>query len=179
MTATAANTGERRRYWLSIAALAVVLPDAILVHTGDTIREWLRDMRNPIAVESGTLQRYAGADWRLTGLARLPGNLPDTIIVLAEFEATVDDPKQLVENRCQVALTDDRGRRWEPAFLPGSAVRKAKPAAADKPHCGLFEELSPGDTVMMAESFVVPEDAESLALSVSLSGALPAYLHFR
>lgn len=179
MTATAANTGERRRYWFSIAALAVVLPAAILVHTGDTIREWLRDMRDPISVESGALQRYAGADWRLTGLARLPGSLPDTAVVLAEFEATVDDPSQLAENRCQVALTDDRGRRWEPAFLPESAVRKAKPAAADKPHCGLFEEVTPGDTVMMAESFVVPDGAESLALSVSLSGALPAYLLFR
>ncbi|TIO11246.1 hypothetical protein [Mesorhizobium sp.] len=179
MTATAANAGERRRYWFSIAALAVVLPAAILVHTGDTIREWLRDMRDPIAVESGALQRYAGADWRLTGLARLPGSLPKTAVVLAEFEATVDDPAQLAENRCQVALTDDRGRRWQPAFLPESAVHKAKPAAADKPHCGLFEGTSTGDTIMMAESFVVPEDAKSLALSVSLSGALPAYLLFR
>lgn len=177
MTATAANTGERRRYWFSIAALAVVLPAAILVHTGDTLWEWLRDVRNPIAVERGALQRYAGADWRLTGLARLPGSLPDTAVILAEFEATVDDPAQLAENPCQVALTDARGRRWEPAFL--TAVRKAKPAAADKPRCGLFEAISPGDTVMMAESFVVPEDAESLALSVSLAKALPAYLLFR
>jgi hypothetical protein len=179
MTATAANTDERRRYWFSIVALAIVLPAAILVHTRDTIREWLRDVRNPIIVERAALQRYAGADWRLTGLARLPGSLPDTAVILAEFEATVDDPSQLAENQCQVALTDDRGRRWQSAFLPESAVRKAKPAAADKPRCGLFEDISPGDTVMMAESFVVPEDAESLALSVSLSGALPAYLLFR
>lgn len=180
MMAAAANTGQRRRYWLGIAALMVVLPAAVLVHSGDTIQEWWRqDMRNPIIVERGAPQRYAGADWRLTGLERLPGNRSGTSVILAEFEATVDDPALLAENPCQVVLTDNQDRRWEPAFLTEPVVRQAMPEAADKPRCGLFEGIDQGDTVMMAESFTVPDDTEDLALAVALSGILPTYLLFR
>ena len=29
------------------------------------------------------------------------------------------DPEPLHEGLCKVVLTDDKGRRWLPAFLPG------------------------------------------------------------
>jgi hypothetical protein len=180
MMVAAANSGERRRYWFSVAALAVVLPAAILVRSGATISEWLlQDKRNPIIVERGASQRYVGADWRLTGLTRLPGDLPGSFVILTEFETTVANPALLTEYPCQVVLTDEQGRRWEPVFLTEPVVRQTKPEAADKPRCGLFEGVGPGDTVTMADSFVVPEDTERFMLTVTFAGALPDYLLFR
>lgn len=181
MTATPVVLGERRRYWLSLAALAVMLPAAILVHSGSRFQEWLsRDMRDPIAVEKGASQPYGGADWRLIDLTRLPGNLPGTTVVVAEFEAIVGDPARLREGAsCTVVLTDSQGRRWRPLFLTEPVVRKMKPDAAQKPRCGAFESIDNGGTVMMAESFVVPQGVQGLALAVALAKSLPEYLLFR
>ncbi len=41
MTAMA-GMSERRRYWLSLAALVVVLPAAIVVNSWDSLSEWRR-----------------------------------------------------------------------------------------------------------------------------------------
>ena len=179
--ADAVSSGERRRHWLSVAALAVVLPAAIVVHSRGDLIDWLRKVqREPIIVERGAAHDYTGAEWRLTALTRLPGDLPDTIVVLAEFEAAVVDPARLqAGGPCTVVLTDASGRRWEPVFLTESAVREARPDAADKPRCADFSGAAAGDTITMAESFVLPEDAEGLALSVTMAGALPDRLVFR
>lgn len=181
MMAGAVSSGERRRYRLSVAALVVVLPAAILVHSRGGLIEWLRAVqREPIIVERGAARDYAGAAWRLTALTRLPGSLPDTIVVLAEFEAAVVDPARLQGGGpCTVALTDASGRRWEPVVLTEAAVRKARPDAADKPRCADFPGAAAGSATTMAESFVVPEGAEGLALSVTMAGALPDRLVFR
>lgn len=171
---------ERRRYWLSLAALLVALPAAIAIHSRGAVVDWLRAaMREPIVVERGVAHLYAGADWRLTGLTPLRGVLPDTRIIVAEFEASVDDPARLAGSPCEVVLTDEQGRRWEPPFTAGSMIREAMPEAADKPRCGFFEDLLPGTTVEMAESFVVPEDARGLALSILIFSAAPDRLLFR
>lgn len=177
--AGAVPSGERRRYRLSLAALVIVLPAAILVHSRGDIVEWLRrTLREPVVVERNAAQNYAGAEWRLESLTRLAGDLPDTIIVLAEFDASITDPARLREaGACTVALTDASGRRWEPLFLPEPAVREARPDAADKPRCGIFDGAS--GTITMAESFLVPEGAEALALSVTMAGALPDHLLLR
>ena len=179
MTAMA-GTSERRRYWLSIAALVVVLPAAIVVNSWDSLSEWRRSqLSTPIAVKRGATHAYAGAQWRLTGLTRLPGATPDTTLIVAEFDAAVDDPALLQAGPCTVALTDDKGRRWLPAFLPARAVRQGRPAAADKPRCYGLARAEKGKTIAMAETFTVPESAAGLALSVSIGGARPAYLVFR
>jgi hypothetical protein len=171
---------ERRRYWLSLAALVVVLPAAIAVNSWDSLSEWRRSqLTTPIAVESGAGAAYAGAHWRLVGLTRLPGPAPDAALVVAEFDAAVDDPTLLQAGPCTVALTDDKGRRWLPTFLPGRAVRQGRPAAADKPRCYGLAQAEKGKTVAMAETFTVPASAAGLALSVSIGGARPAYLVFR
>ena len=167
---TVVGGGERRRYWLSLAALVVVLPAALVVNSWDSLSEWRRGRLNaPIAVDRGSTQAYAGAQWQLTGLTRLPGATPDTTLVVAEFDAVVDDPTLLQAGPCAVALTDDKGRRW----LPG------RPAAADKPRCYGLARAEKGKTIAMAETFTVPESAASLALSVSIGGAKPTYLLFK
>ena len=179
MTAMA-GLGERRRYWLSLAALAIALPAAIIVNSWDSLSEWRRSqLSTPVAVERGATRGYAGAQWHLTGLTRLPGATPDTALIVAEFDAAVDDPTPLQAGPCTVALTDDKGRRWLPAFLPGRAVRQGRPAAADKPRCYGLARAEKGKTIAMAETFTVPESAAGLALSISIGGARPAYLVFR
>lgn len=109
----------------------------------------------------------------------MPGTTPGTTLIVAEFDAVVDDPALLQAGPCAVALTDDKGRRWLPAFLPGRAVRQGRPAAADKPRCYGLARAEKGKTIAMAETFTVPESAAGLALSVSIGGAKPAYLLFR
>lgn len=176
----AVGTGERRRYWLSLAALVVVLPAAIVANSWDSLSEWHRSRLDaPIAVERGAAQAYAGAQWQLAGLTRLPGATPGTTLIVAEFDAIVDDPALLQAGPCTVALTDDRGRRWLPAFLLGREVRQGRPAAADKPRCYALARAEKGNTIAMAETFTVPQGAAGLALSVSIGGARPAYLVFR
>lgn len=173
-------TGERRRYWLSLAALAVVLPAAIAVNSWQSLTEWRRSQwQQPIAVARGTGQSYAGAEWRLTGLTRLPGETPDTALIVAEFDASVDDPVLLQAGRCTVAITDDKGRRWLPTFATGRALRRGRPAAADKPRCYGLTQAEKGKTIAMAESFTVPEGAAGLALAIGIGGAMPAYLLFK
>lgn len=179
MTA-ATGTGEKRRYWLSLAALVVVLPAAVLVNSWDSLSEWRRShMRTPIVVERGAAERYAGAQWQLTGLTRLPAGPSGATVIVAEFEATVDDPALLQNSPCAVVLTDDKGRRWQPAFVPGRMVRQGRPAAADKPRCSGLAKGEKGKTIAMAETFTVPEEAAGLALSLTIGAARPAHLVFR
>lgn len=179
--ANTAPAGERRRYWLSLAALAVVLPAALMVHSDGTLLNKLRrGLHAPVVVERGDTQSRAGANWRLTGLERLKGELPETVIVLAEFEAAVTDAEHLRNTpSCTVALTDNQGRRWSPLFLTERTVRQARPAAAEKPGCGVFGDAEAGRTILMAENFLVPEDAGELSLSVTLGDAPSDRLIFR
>lgn len=180
MTATAVSSGERRRYWLSVAALAIVLPAAIAVNSWNSLEEWRsRHVRTPLAVERGAIQHYAGAQWQLSGLTRLSESPGNTILIVAEFEAAVDDPELLQKGPCQVILVDDRGRRWQPTFLPPRVVRQARPAAADKPRCGALLKAEKGKTTTMAETFTIPDGATDLALSVTIAGARPEYLLFK
>jgi hypothetical protein len=122
---------------------------------------------------------YAGAQWQLTGLTRLAEGSADAILVVAEFEAAVDDPELLRKGPCEVVLRDDKGRRWQPAFIPPRAVRQSRPSAADKPRCGALSKAEKGRTITMAESFTVPASATGLELSVTVAAARPAYLVFK
>jgi hypothetical protein len=176
------QAGERRRYWLSLAALVVVLPAAVLAHTwGSLTQWWANNDRDPIEVERGTAQPYAGAEWRMTGLSVLPIGSTGRSVVLAEFEARIEDPAVLMESPCVVALTDAGGRRWQPRFTVHRIVREQRPEAAEKPNCGgLTPEQAPaGATVKMAETFVVPADVDGLALSLIKPNALPGNLVLR
>jgi len=171
---------ERRRYWLSLAALAIALPAAIAVNAGQSAWEWrLRNVGTPLAVVRGATQPYAGAHWQLTALTRLRDVAPGTSAVVAEFEAAVETPEPLHKGVCKVVLVDDRGRRWQPAFLASRVVRRGRPSADGKARCGSLMRAEKGKTVAMAETFVVPESATGLALTVTIATAWPDYLVFR
>lgn len=169
---------ERRQYWLSIAALAFVLPATVAFHSwGPANNWWSLNNRDPIAVATGATQSYSGAEWQLTSLSRLPGTRADAVVILAQFEARIDTELE-ADSFCQVALTDAKGRSWQPVFLSQRIVRKMHPEAVDKPGCTstLFKTLTKGTRIKMAETFVVPDAAGDLALNVTMTGALPHYL---
>ncbi len=171
---------ERRRYWLSVAALAIALPAAIAIHAGQSAWEWrLSNVGTPLAVARGATQPYAGAQWQLTALTRLRDAAPGTNAVVAEFEAAVDTPDLLHKGVCKVVLVDDKGRRWQPAFIASRVVRGGRPGADGKPRCGSLMRAETGKTVAMAETFIVPESATGLALTVTIGTAWPDYLVFR
>jgi hypothetical protein len=174
------GSGERRRYWLSIAALAIALPVAIAVNAGQSAWEWRsRNVGTPVAVARGTTQHYAGAQWQLTALTRLRDAAPGTIVMVAELDATVEDPEALQRGICKVALADDTGRRWQPAFITSRVVRQGRPQADSKARCGTLMRAEKGKTVAMAEAFIVPESATGLAFTVTVATAWPDYLVFR
>lgn len=173
---------ERRRYWLSLAALIIAMPAAVLVGSWENLEQWRANHRRiPIPVEPQVTQHYAGAEWRLSSLTRLPGGSPDRTVMLAEFEAMVDDAAILAASPCEVALTDTEGRRWKPGFLTEPIVRELHPDAAGKPRCGsfAFEGAGHGSTIGMAETFIVPVAAKEFALSITVTDGLPQYLLLR
>ncbi|HTV69877.1 MAG TPA: hypothetical protein VMF90_15190 [Rhizobiaceae bacterium] len=179
MTTIEASPRGRRAYWLSLAVLVVALPAAMYVHSDGGVVDLIQETQAPLEVQRGEAQTYSGAEWRLTALTRLPGELPETEFVLAEFEAAVSDPAQFqAAMPCQVRLTDGEGRRWAPAFLVERVIRAARPDVSEKPRCLNFAEARTGDTIAMAESFVVPKEAKDLTLSLSLKGEQPESLLF-
>ena len=180
MMAAAVQKGERRRYWLSLAALAIVLPLAIVVNSWESAVAWReRNVRTALVAERGAAQSYAGAQWQLTGLTRLAEGSADAILIVVEFEAAVDDPELVRKGACEVVLTDDKERRWLPAFIPARAVRQARPSAADKPRCGALLNAEKGNTIKMAESFTIPASATGLKVFLTVAAARPAYLIFK
>lgn len=173
---------ERRRYWVCVAALALILPVTIAVQAWESVVTWrTENFRDPLRVERGNAQSYAGAAWRLTDMARLSGGSPERMVVVAEFEATVEDVAGFAQNPCQVALVDGVGRAWRPNFIPDRILRQMRPESLGKPRCGgpAFDGASKGATVKMAETFTVPADAEGLELSLTLLTARPQYLLLR
>lgn len=159
----------------------MLLPAALVLNSRGGIVTLVREaMHTPTVVEGSAAQDHAGARWRLARLTQLPGDLPETVAVVAEFAATVEDAERLRSALpCDVALTDMQGRRWTQVFLADRAVREARPDLADMPRCGAFDTVADGDTITMAASFLVPANAGKLALSLSLAGGAPDSLLFR
>ncbi len=175
-----ASRPDRRIRRFSLAGLVVALPVAIVLHSDGMLDWFARHMASPVVVERGQVQPYGGARWRLAGLTRLQGELPGTALVVAEFEAMVDDPALLVAGGyCATRLSDGAGRHWLPQFLADRTVREALPQAAEKPRCGSFDAAQPGQAVGMAEVFLIPGDVGDLVLSVRLTEAPDQGLLFR
>lgn len=171
---------ERRARWWCIGALFLALPAAILIRSYSDVLEWQKTLElDPVVAPSGRTAPYAGAEWRLSGLYKLavPGKPAAT--ALAEIEATITDPAVFVAGGpCEVALTDGDGRRWKPLFLTPRAIREARPEVSDMPSCGVAFSKTPkaGDRIMIAETFKIPSDLESLDVVISVAGQRPAYL---
>ncbi|KQY79050.1 hypothetical protein ASD52_04335 [Ensifer sp. Root142] len=165
---------ERRLFWTCLVALVAVLPLAIAVHAWDSLHEMpLFSGKRDIIVESGVVQPYAGGQWKLADLKRLPGPSDDARVVLAEFESEPKDLAMLAQSACRVRLVDAEGRRFEPLMLTEPIVREMYPEVADRPRCSslAFANAGNGGTVRMAESFMVPAKASDLSLVVEVLGA--------
>lgn len=167
-----------RGYWLSLAALIVVLPAALAAQGWQDVLAWRDEHRRdavPATVGQGT--DYAGARWTVTRLTRLAGG-EGRAVVLAEFEALAADPKALGSAPCQVRLADGEGRRWQPVLFADPVVRKTHPEIAERSLCGgpAFAAAAAGKPALMAASFTIPASAKDLTLSIAMLTALPRYL---
>ena len=171
-------TPLRRGYWLSMAALVVALPAALAARTWGDVKDWRAEhMRTPIPGAVGEPIGYAGASWTVTRFIRLAGS-QSRVIVLAEFEAVIPDPQALGTVPCQVRISDDEGREWQPTFISDRAIRRLYPEASERSLCGgpAFAAAEPGKPAKMAASFSIP--AHDLTLSITLYSARPQYLNF-
>lgn len=171
-------TGRGRAFWLSLAALVLVLPASLAVRAKDSAQAWRDEYSHtPIDAAIGQPVDYAGVEWTVTRLERL-FSANGASIVLAVFEASGPNLKELAEAPCQVSLGDGEGRRWTPESLAHQAVRQNNPDVAERSLCGgpTFAETEDGKPALMAATFLVPEATRDLSLSIGLLPALPNYL---
>ncbi|MBK5571066.1 hypothetical protein [Ensifer sp. SSB1] len=173
---------EKRTFWTCLLALMVVLPLAFVVRAWESLREsrWLSTAKAEIVVEGGVKQAFAGGQWKLLDMRRLP-RTDDARVILAEFEASPTDRAVLSQGACLVRLIDDKGRRFEPVSLTEPIVRKMYPDVAEWPRCGgtAFSDAKDGAAVRMAESFIVPAEARDLSLRIEFPGASAETLIFK
>jgi hypothetical protein len=173
-------TPSRRGYWLSMAALVVALPAALAARTWGDVKDWRAEhVRKPVPGAVGEPIDYAGASWTITRFIRLEGS-QSRAVVLAEFEAVIPDPLALSAIPCQVRLSDDEGREWQPTFISDRAIRRLYPEASERSLCGgpAFAAAEPGKPARMVASFSIPASAHDLTLSITLYSARPQYLSF-
>lgn len=173
---------ERRLFWTCLLALVAVLPLAIVVHAWDSLRQMpVFTGKHDIVVEGGAVQPYAGGQWKLADLKRLPGPSDEARIVLAEFETEPRDLAMLAQSACRVRLVDAEGRRFEPLMLSEPIVREMYPEVAERPRCSSLAFANAGNagTVRMAESFIVPAKASDLSLVVEVQGGEVGVLVFK
>jgi hypothetical protein len=164
------GAGERRQYWISAALLAVAAPLAVLPLRAEWLDWFAARTRQPVLVERGATHDLAGATWRLAGLTPLPGELPETKVMLAELEIDVTDADRLRKAApCFMTLTDAEGRRWSSNFLMPYAARSLRPDLADAKSCLNLIEAQQG-TVQLMGNFIIPDGTKGLAIILSMNG---------
>lgn len=174
-----ASSRERKSYWISLVSLLAAVPLAVLVGSRGEFAAWLqRRMESPVTVERDGSVQGTGGSWRLISLRRLPGTLPDTSLMLAEIDLSVEAADVLQQALpCALSLTDGAGRRWDPLPLPGRLLREAAPEVADRPQCTTLTIGEAGDAPLrVVELFLVPRQADGFTLSLALTGSPPILL---
>ncbi|MBA8840462.1 hypothetical protein [Ochrobactrum sp. RH2CCR150] len=163
---------EKRYFRISIVLLVLFIPLAVLVHSRGGFIEWAQEkLRQPTIAERGEMPGYAGANWKLVALTSFPGELPQTIMLVAEMELEIDDPERFKQAMpCIIAVTDSQKRSWSPTFLTDQILKKTKPDAAEKQHCLNLIQSAEKGTVEIAETFLVPAGAKDFAVSVAMRG---------
>jgi hypothetical protein len=164
-----------------MAALVVALPAALAARSWGDIKDWRAEhMRKPVPGAVGARIDYAGASWTVTRFARMAVSEGSRTVVLAEFEAVIPDPQALSAIPCQVRLSDEEGREWQPTFIPERVIRRLFPEASERSLCGgpAFAAAEPGKPAKMAASFSIPASAQDLTLSITLYSARPQHLSF-
>ncbi|MDW9416675.1 hypothetical protein NKZ03_30900 [Sinorhizobium meliloti] len=174
-----ASSRERKSYWISLVSLLAAVPLAVLVGSRGEFAAWLqRRMESPVTIERDGSVQGTGGSWRLISLRRLPGTLPDTSLMLAEIDLSVEAADVLQQALpCALSLTDGTGRRWDPLPLPGRLLREADPEVADSPQCTTLTIGEAGDAPLrVVELFLVPRQADGFTLSLALTGSPPILL---
>lgn len=174
-----ASSRERKSYWISLVSLLAAVPLAVLVGSRGEFAAWLqRRMESPVTIERDGSVQGTGGSWRLISLRRLPGTLPDTSLMLAEIDLSVEAADVLQQALpCALSLTDGAGRRWDPLPLPGRLLREADPEVADRPQCTTLTIGEAGDAPLrVVELFLVPRQADGFTLSLALTGSPPILL---
>jgi len=168
--------GWWRRQWPWLLGAVVLAAGAVVGPHLDRKREFrTRDAEAARAVPAGAWGRYAGAEWRLRGLALqdqsllprdllLPGNAR---VAVVELEIRPDQTTTGESNvaRCSLLLRDDHGRSWR--FAPealttysrraGHALDCARPRGA--PDSGPYTVRLP---------FLLPDDVRPKDLRLEL-----------
>ncbi|MFQ0812819.1 hypothetical protein AVM02_01310 [Brucella anthropi] len=174
----AAPSGERKSFWLCLVLLVITLPIAAFVGSDGALLRWIEQkLQEPVVVPRGNVQAFGGGEWKLVALDRFPGTLPETNIVLAEVEVTIQDADQLKRLLpCFMTATDTEGRRWSPLYVSAQTIGKLKPEAADKPKCYDLSNENGSGPVRLVESFLVPAKAGELSLLLTMLGKRPEHL---
>ncbi len=174
----ATSSGERKSFWICFALLIIALPLAVFVRSDGGLLRWIEQkLQEPVIVPRGDVQAYGGGNWKLVALDRFPGTLPETNIVLAEIEVTVQDAEQLKQMiPCFMTVTDTEDRRWSTLYVSNQTIQKLKPEAADKPKCYDLANENGSAPVRFVECFLVPADAGELSLLLTMLGKNPVLL---
>lgn len=174
----AISSGERKSFWICLALLIIALPLAVFVGSDGGLLRWIEQtLQEPIVVSRGNEQAYAGGNWKLVALDKFPGTLPETNIVLAEVEVTIQDADQLKQLMpCFMTVTDTEGRRWSTVYVSKQTIQKLKPEAADKPQCYDLANETGNGPVHLVESFLVPANVGELSLLLTMLGKKPEHL---
>lgn len=173
---------EKRTFWTCLLALIVALPLAFVARAWESLGEsqWLAGGSPEVVVADGAAQAFAGGQWKLMDMRRLP-RTDDARVILTEFEASPTDLAALSKGACRVRLIDDKGRRFEPVTLTEPIVREMYPEVAERLRCSVlaFTDAKAGSPVRMAESFIVPAEARDLSLRIEFPGASDETLVFK
>lgn len=172
------SSGERKPFWICVALLIIALPLATFVGSDGGLLRWIEQtLQEPMVVPRGNVQAYGGGNWKLVVLDRFPGTLPETNIVLAEVEVTIQDADQLKRLiPCFMTVTDTEDRRWSTLYVSTQTIRKLKPEAADKLKCYDLANENGSGPVRLVESFLVPANAGELSLLLTMLGKQPEHL---
>jgi len=174
----ATSSRERKPFWICLALLIITLPLAVFVGSDGGLLRWIEQkLQEPMVVPRGNVQAYAGGNWKLVALDKFPGTLPETNIVLAEVEVTIQDADQLKQSiPCFMTATDTEGRRWSTLYVSKKTIQKLKPEAADKPKCYDLANENGSGPVRLVESFLIPANAGELSLLLTMLGKQPEHL---
>ena len=177
---------ERKRFWISLVIVPVLIVVAFRINAWRNIEEYARRSESDIVTATGNGELdYAGANWRLEKV-RLIGDGRDTAtrfpgdmrLVVVRLVATAHDDIGERWSQCQVSLSDDTGRRWQPldVTLSNNISRDLEPKVDPVKGCGITSLAPPkrNSAVMIEEKFVVPADAASkLAVRLSFASSRP------
>ncbi len=175
-----ADRRQERWRWRSMLALVILMPVTFYEITSDGIDTLLKSKEIvPHDVSFGAAASYAGGHWRLKEFRVVAdvANLPvAAVAVQALFEVTIESSDLAAAwSECSISLQDPNGRKWRPTQarplpLPPGAMTCGK---------ATISGAKPGDKLMIADSFLVPEQAvSSIRPSVSVYEERPNFLSF-